>query len=307
MVFIALIFLGTIIACVVPGLPTASAPAPTPTVDSAQVEEMVAQTVSAAIAETEQSIPSPTPMIIDATSTPEVAFTPTPDSVDSISVSTMTNTPAPAVVSTATQANNPSQSDLAKQTDGSTLFTDARTGYTVKLPAGWLAVRVNGPEYQSALSSADASNPNIQQSLLSIKEENPNAFRLLALDTQANDIQSDFVSEARFVLDEKKTISLATDADLQAIARDIPASATAFRFEVTSVKIVTLASGMQIGVIEAKSSFANQAGTDVPIYQKQVFFKSKAGTQKIVFTTVDSLKGTLLPVFDGMLETIKSS
>lgn len=54
--FIALILSAVIIACVVPGLPIASAPAPAPIIDTGQVETMVAETVSAAIAQTEQAI-----------------------------------------------------------------------------------------------------------------------------------------------------------------------------------------------------------------------------------------------------------
>jgi len=185
------------------------------------------------------------------------------------------------------------------------LFADERSGYEIKLPAGWLAVRVNEQEYLDAFSLAEAADTNIQQSLLSVQAEDPNAFRLLVIDTQVAHIQNDFITEMRFVLDEQKIISLGSDADLQAIAREIPASAVVFRFEVTSVKIVTSASGTQFGVIEAKSSFTNPAGVDVPIFQKQVFFNAKTGTQSIIFTTVTDLKQTTLPAFDTMLETVK--
>jgi hypothetical protein len=281
--FIALIFLVIIAACVVPGLPTASAPVFAPTVDTSRIDTMVAETVSAAIAQTEQAQPA-------ATST--LASTSAPIS-----------TPAPT--ETPTLQASPSQSTLARQEDGSMLFADERAGYEIKLPAGWLAVRVNEQEYLDAFSLAEAANTSIQQSLLSVQAEDPNAFRLLAIDTQAAHIQNDFITEMRFVLDEQKIISLGSDADLQAIAREIPASAVVFRFEVTSVKIVTSAGGTQFGVIEAKSSFTNPAGADVPVYQKQVFFNAKTGTQSIIFTTVTDLKQTTLPVFDTMLETIK--
>ena len=109
----------------------------------------------------------------------------------------------------------------------------------------------------------------------------------------------------RFILDETKNIDLSSDADLQAIAEKVPASAAPFRFEVTSVEIITSPSGIQFGVIEAKSSFTSPTGADVPIYQKQVFFNGKSGTQSITFTTLVDLKETLLPAFDAMLETIK--
>jgi hypothetical protein len=299
---IALVFLAAIAACVVPGLPTTSAPIHAPTIDTGRVETMVAGTVSAAIAQTEQSAPSPTSEPISiSTSTPASTSTSIP-----ISVSTSTET-TPKTTAQATTQANPSQSTLTKQSDGSTLFVDERAGYEIKLPAGWLMVRVNEQGYLDAFSLEEAANANIQQSLLSVQNENPNIFRLLAIDTQPAHIQNDFVSDIRFVLDEKKAISLNSDADLQAIAKGISTSAAVFRFEVTSVKIVTSASGTQFGVIEAKSSFTNATGTDVTIYQKQVLFDVKTGTQSIIFTTVGGLKETLLPVFDVMLETIKIS
>jgi len=280
--FIAMIFLATI-ACVVPGLPTASAPVFAPTVDTGPIETMVAGTVSAAITQTALAQPTSTP-----TSTATATAT-----------ATATSTPAP------TETPTPqAQSTLTKQADGLILFADARAGYQIKLPAGWLAVRVNEQEYLDAFSLEEAANTNIQQSLLSIQTEDPNTFRLLAIDTKAAHIQNDFVTDMRFVLDEKKAISLSSDADLKAIADKVSASATVFRFEVTSVKIVTTASGTKLGVIEAKSSFENAAGANVAIYQKQVFFNTKSGTQSIIFTTVTDLKQTTLPAFDTMLETI---
>jgi len=307
MIFIALMFLATIVACVVPGLQTASTPIPASTVDPAQIDAMVAETVSVAMVQTEQSMPSPAPTPM-STSTPDSAITSTPTSTPTKATPQTTTSQATSQATATPQVTpqtNLSQSTLTKQSDGSMLFADDRAGYSVKLPADWLAVRVNGEEYQPAFSLKETSNTNIQQSLLSIKGEDPNAFRLLAVDTQAAHIQNDFVSDIRFVLDEKKSISLSTDADLQAIAQKIPASATVFRFEVTSVKIITSGNGTKFGVIESKSSFTNPAGANVPLYQKQVFFNAKTGTQSITLTTLSDLQGTILRIFDTMLETIK--
>jgi hypothetical protein len=287
--FIALTFLATITACVVPGLPTASAPLLAPTVDTGRIATMVAETVSAAITQTAQAQPTSTP-------NPTSTFTPT---------STSTSTSAPT--ETPTSKSSPSQSTLTNQGDGSTLFADQRAGYEIKLPAGWMAVRINEKEYLDAFSLAEAANTNIQQALLSVQNEDPNVLRLFAIDTKAAHIQNEFVTDTRFVLNEKKNISLNSDADLQALSTEISASATVFRFEVTAVKIATSANGTRFGVIEAKSSFTNPSGANVVIYQKQVFFNVKTGTQSIIFTTIADLKETLLPVFDAMLETISLS
>jgi hypothetical protein len=314
-VFIALAFLAAITACGLPGFQTESAPQPTLTVDAGQIETMVAGTVSAAIAQTEQARPTSTPIptstftsipTATATATSTLAPSPTVTAASATpSTTTSTATLSAAATGTATSQSSPAQSTLIKQADGLMLFTDERAHYEIKLPAGWTIVRVNEKEYPSAFLLAEAANVNVQQALLGIQNEDPNVLRLFALDTQAGHIQNEFVSDMRFVLDGNKSISLSSDADLQAIAAKISASAEVFRFEVTSVKVVTSASGKQFGVIETKSSFMNASDAEVGIYQKRVFFNVKNGTQSIILTTLTDLKNILLPTFDAMLETIK--
>ncbi len=272
--FIALAFLASITACVIPGLQPASVLTPAPTTDAGRIVTMVAETVSAAIAQTEQTRPTPTLV------------------------------PASTPIQTATPETITSGSTLTTQDDGSTVFTDAHAGYEITIPDGWLVVRINEQEYYDAWTLAEAADPNIQETLLGIKTEDPNTFRMLAIDTQDGHIQSEFVTDIHFIWDEQKEISFDSIEDLQVIANEIPATPTAFRFEVTTVQIIIAPNGIQFGVIEAKSSFTNTSGDEVNMYQKQVFFKAKTGTQSIIFTTVDGLKETTLPAFNAMLETI---
>jgi hypothetical protein len=213
----------------------------------------VAETVSAVLALTEQAQP---------TATATFSATPPP----------ISTTPAPTGTPTATA--NPSQSTLTQQADGSTLFIDERAGYKVTVPTEWLAVRVDQQEYLDAFSLEEAANENIQQSLLSVQGEDLNTFRLFAVDTQPTHIQNDFVTDMCFVLDEQKKIDLGSMAELLAIAEKIPASAQAFRFEVTSLVIINSPCGVKFGVIEAESSFTNQDGAEVPIYKKQIIFNT---------------------------------
>ena len=285
-ILIALTFLGAITACVVPGLPTSSTSLPTPTVDTGRIETMVAGTVSAAIVQTEQFAPVPASTTV---------FTAAP-------IAAITSTPAPT--ETPTAEPDPTLSQLIEQEDGSLLFVDERAGYQIELPAGWLVMRINEKEYLDAFSLEEAANPHVQQSLLSVQNENPDVLRLFAVDANPDHIKNEFVTEMRLGLNEELDMSLNSDEELQAIASEIPATADIFRFEVTSINIVTSASGMDIGVIEARSSFMSPTGSDVTIYQKQVFFNVPAGTQSITLTMVAELKDTFLPVLDEMLETV---
>jgi hypothetical protein len=263
---------------------------------------MVAATVSIAIAQTEQSAPSPAPAsVIIITATPTVTLPPT---ATAVFTSTPTASPAPTVIITPS-AESPSQSALTKLGDGSYLFSDTRAGYEVKLPANWTVMRIREKEFTDALNSVETtSNPHMQQALLGVQNEDPYILRLFAVDAQPAHIQNEFISDMRFTLDAGKNINLNSDVDLQAIAAKIPTSATVFRFEVTSVKLFNSAAGVQFGVIESQSSFTNNAGVDVPLYQKQVFFNTKGGIQSITLTTLANLKDTLLPVFDAIMETV---
>ena len=307
--FIAPIFLTIVLACVVPGLSTSSTstPMPTLTVDAGAIETMVAGTVSAAIAQTEQSMPGPATdsvIIITATPTPTSASTATSISTPT-STFTFTSTPTSTSTLTATstpEVLGPSKSLLYRREDGSVLFSDRLAQYEVKLPAGWLVVRINEKEYRDAFLLEESANTHIQQALLGVQNEDPNSLRLYAIDP--SHIQNEFVSDMRFVFDGTKRISMNSDVELQAIAAKIPETATVFRFEVTSVKIIKSARGMDLGVIETRSSFTSALGVDVPIYQKRVFFNVPAGMQSITFTTVTDLKEMLLPAFDAMFETV---
>jgi hypothetical protein len=272
--FFALIFLATVTACVVPGLATPTAPSLfAPTTDPGRLETMVAATVSAAIAETEQARPTPT---LVSTSEP---------------------------TQTATSEPITSGSTLTLQDDGATVFVDERAGYQITIPDGWLAVRVNEKEYYDAWNLAEAADPNIQAILLDMKAADPNIHRLRVIDTQDGHIQSDFVTDISFNLNEQRAFN--SIEDLQAIANELPDAPSAFSFEVATVQTIIAPSGIQFGVIEATSSFTNTSGDLVNIYLKQIVFKVKNGSQSVVFLTVEGLKESTLPAFDSMIETIK--
>jgi len=272
--FIAMIFLATITACVLPGLPTASAPVFAPTADSSRVETMVAGTVSAAILQTEQARPT---LLPTATTAP-----------------TASATSIPETISTA--------SSLTVQVDASTIFTDERAGYEITLPAAWLIMRINEQEYLDAWQLAEAADENIQKSLLSVQDADPNTLRLFAIDAQEGHVQNGFVTTIKFIWDEENPISLENDAELKVSAAAF--AATLPGFEVLSTKMITVDEAF-IGLVGLKSMDKNSDGVDVVVMHKLAVFNTKTGQMHITLSTVDALKETLFPVFDAMLATIK--
>ncbi len=272
--FAALILLTTILACVVPGLPAASQPAPTP---DTRLENMVAATVSAAIAQTEQAVPVPT-LAPDSTTTPMPTPSPTPDMDDSGSA-------------------------INRFEDGTAQFIDMRGGYEFSLPTGWLPIRIDSQEYLDAWLLPELSNPSMQRSLSSIEKMNPDEIRLFILDVQEGHTEIDFVANISLYWDKPNEMSLENDVDLKSAAATLPDMLPGL--EVTTTEISATASGLPIGVITSKTPVTTLEGVNVEMFQKQIFIKVDVGTLVITLTSTEELKQVVLPQFDAMIETFK--
>lgn len=269
-----LVLLGiAILACAMPGLPIASS-SPTP---DTRLERMVAETVSAALLLTQQAVPF-------ATEVPSA--TPAP---------TATNTPIPAVP---TQS---AESVLDKNTDGTSSFIDLGGKYQITIPMQWLALRINAPEYDQAGLLPEASIPAIQRSLSTIKNQDPNVFRLFMLDIAEEHLDSGFVTNINLVWDRQMEISLITDTDLKALAETLPGSLK--DAEVTGTELKATKNEIPYGVIMAKTPALTQEGVQIVVIQKLVFLDLPIGTLSITLSTTEKWQTTVEPSFDEIIES----
>jgi hypothetical protein len=263
----------TALACVVPGLPGASTPPPTP---DTRLERMVAETVDAAIELTRQAVPTATE-IPSATPQPTVTAT---------------------LAATATQA---AESVLDKNTDGSSTFIDLSAKYQITIPMQWLAVRINAPEFDAALQLPEAVNPAIQGSLAAIKNQDPNVFRLFMLDIAEEHIDGGFVTNVNLVWDPQMEVSFADDTDLKTLAESLPASLK--DSEVTGTELKATKNETPYGVITTRTPSVTQDGTSIVIYQTLTFFDLPVGTLSMTLTTTETWQETVEPSFDAILES----
>lgn len=277
MIFATTLLLLTTLACAVPGLSTPTA-APAPTTDPAQLEIIIAETVSAAITLTAQ-VPAPTQPPIS---------TPKPTATD------IPITPTPV-----------SQSSLSAQDDGTTLFTDDIAKFQMNVPPGWLPVRIDQPEYYDAFSLPTAADPAVQTALLNIKSQDPNIFRLFIYDLQDGHIQNEFVTNVNIVWTLQGKISLDSVDQLKEIAQSLPASIP--NISVKSTSISNNAAGIPLGIIQSEIPGKTSDGLDRVLVQKQVFINLNEGALTITFTTDQSIEDATLPFFDTMIDTVKST
>lgn len=265
----------TALACAVPGLNPAAPIPPTP---DTRLERMVAETVTAALVFTQQAAPS-------ATDVPSA--TPVP---------TITNTPV--VAATPTQS---AESVLDKNTDGTSSFIDLNGKYQMTIPMQWLALRINAPEYDIVLTLPETSDPAIQRSLTTIKNQDPNVFRLFMLDIAEEHIDSGFVTNVNLVWDQQMEVSLANDADLKGIAATLPTSLQGA--EVTSMGLNMTKNETPYGVITARTPAFTQDGAEIVVIQKLIFFDLPTGTLNVTLSTTEKWQSTVEPSFDGFIES----
>lgn len=263
-----------VLACAVPGLPSASSASPTP---DTRLERMVAETVSAALLLTQQAVPIPTEI---------PSATPLP---------TVTNTPIPAV---------PTASEdtvLDKNSDGTSSFIDLGGKYQITIPMPWLALRINSPEYDEAVLLPEASSPAIQRSLDTIKNQDSNVFRLFMLDIAEEHIDGGFITNINLVWDRQMEVSLATEADLQALAAALPSSLK--DAEVTATELKTTKKQIPYGVITAKTPALTQEGAQIVVVQKLIFLDLPVGTLTITLSTTEKWQSTVEPSLNEIIES----
>jgi hypothetical protein len=271
MIYAVSLLVLAVLACAMPGGGAASVP--TPTVDPAQLNAMVAETVAAVLQQT-ASAATPTQSV---TATIETTSTPT-------------STPL-------------QQSSIAAQADGTTLFADEKAGFSLTVPPGWLPVRIDQIEYYDAFSLPQAADPNIQTALMDINDLDPNVFRLFIFDLQDGHVQNGFVNNINVIWTLDSTLALETDAQIKATAQELPAVVSGLT--VTSAAVSETTSGIPLGVILSEIKGQNSEGAELALFQKQVFLNVEEGSLTITFTTEQGIKDATLPFFDMIVESIK--
>ncbi len=273
-IFAALLVLTITLACAVPAISPASIPPPTP---DTRLGTMVAETVSAALELTQQAQAIPTPTA-PPTSTAEPAATSTPEVLDT------------------------SASALRTEENGNVIFTDERSGYRIEVPYPWLALRINQQEYLDAWLLPEASNTAVQNILGDMQTMDPDRFRLFALDINEDHIDGGFVTNVNILWDDALEISLADEADLNAIAATYPESEPGV--EVLPVEIVALESGVTVGVITTRLPATTLDDVEILVVRKRVFIDLPTGTLIITLSTTETWQETAEPLFDTMIESL---
>jgi hypothetical protein len=258
-------------ACILPA-PSTDAPLPAPTADT-RLENMVALTVSSALEMTQQAIPTQTPV---PTRTAQPTVTSTPEAL--------------AVEST-----------LSKDEDGAIVFVDELAKYQITISSELMALRINQQEFLDAWLLPEASNSAIQNQLSTIQDQDPDRFRLFALDFNEEHIESGFVTNINFLWDDVSNLSieeslLQAKDDYLEIFPDV---------EIVENNEVVLQNEISVGLLMFKNKVTTLENVEIVVFQKQAFLLLPKGILMITLSGAESQIEFIEPLFDEMLESFR--
>jgi hypothetical protein len=204
-------------------------------------------------------------------------------------------TETPASVVAETPVVSQSGTSLSTLADGSTQFEDNVTGVKLTVPAGWKAVRLNGPEY-TQVWELTASDPVLQHALEEVQGLDPNQYRLFAFNTQSDYIYQGQGSQISVVFfqDDARTLEQVAEAERQ------PQVLTEYKLISSDFQIRP--DNHQLFIIDEQWQETSSTNELVRVYNKGVFFKVSSGTVAIELSVAFDIKHEVVPVFDQMIE-----
>ncbi len=223
-----------------------------------------------------------------ATPTPTYTITPTP---------TSTATPLP----TSTPASDVS---LEPQADGSELFIDPQTGFSLSIPSTWAGIPANVDDISQYMEKVSEDNPQLSQALSLLKEMDPNILRIMALDTNADHYTENYAPNFT-VISLKDPIS--TKMSLEKVVQ-VTGSAIKSQYPGASL----LDSGVEhvngdfsYGYHELQLQINAQAGKKVDVFQKQVYFLIQDYLVVITLSAPANSYEEALIEFNSIVETVQ--
>lgn len=241
--------------------------APVPVTNPSSVETSLASTARALAKQTETAL----------------GYTPTPSPVP-----TQTLTPTPKV--------SLYGSSLTMREDQTALFVDYKAGIQLVIPAGWLPLRVNEPEYYDAFThQVVLDNQAIWDHLTNIQDAEPDRFRLDAVDIREGHIPNGVISYINVIFEAGDMRSLEKWAQAEGNRRK-----PFVQFKRLSTSYPRTADGTRVLVID--QSWAS--GKSETVFYRGVFFSLPTGTVVLDFYTNNSFKDTVLPEFQEVVNSL---
>lgn len=202
---------------------------------------------------------------------------------------------APLTAPTETPVTSLAGTSLSRLEDGSTQFIDTIAGISLTIPAGWLVMRLNEPEFYQVWELT-VDDPILQSDLEGILNLDPAQYRLHAFNTQPDYVYQGEGSKIIFIFvrDDVRT--------LEQIAEDEKQPEVFTEYALISSEFQVRSDGLQLFMIEEQWQGTSSTNEQVMIYDKSVIFKVQSGTVMIDLFVPANISYEVIPAFDQMIE-----
>lgn len=236
-----------------------------------------------------------------------------PDALPTIVVLTanaaMTQTaavPSPMPAETPTRQPLTAVTTLETLPDGRTKFTDNEAGYEITFPAGWLTLRPNSEEFNSALIGKAAGNEALKYQMeYDLGDYEPELDRLYSYPLRP-DIEKNFAfgySELEWHTTDSAPID---ESEMGHVVRTAESSSTTPGFRVDTARVYENANQVKLIEVGGQFSLTNNEGTVIPYYYTAVYFKpASESTVLVVFSYFKDYQQLLQPDANSVITSIK--
>lgn len=193
---------------------------------------------------------------------------------------------------------------LEQMPDGSTKYTDNEAGIEVVFPAGWLTLRANSDEFNSALKKEALKNELLRAQMeLDLREYKPDLDRLYSYPLRP-DIEKNTAFGFSKLRWDSEDSELIDESSMGSVVRNLESSGAIPGLRVDTAQVYE--NGHQVKVIEIGGlfSFSNDLGEIIPFYYSAVFFKPTSSS--IVRISLVYLKDYKPQLYEDVTSIINS-
>lgn len=218
------------------------------------------------------------------TPTPSPTVTPSP-------TATLTHTPSPTPLPTGT--------NLEKQSDGMTLFTDYDNRYKLTLPSEWLAIPFQKDAYSQAMDKLAKESPQLAAAADAFKNMDPTMFRLVALNTNLNYTKNTFASNLNITAYENDVLAKMPLAFVTGAVED-QLTQSGFKVLTQGVNTVENSHGLEIEYIDTeRTALGNK------VVQRIFVFQNNGKLMMIAVTTLADFSEDLFAEGEAICKSVE--
>jgi hypothetical protein len=188
--------------------------------------------------------------------------------------------------------------------NGSTKYTDNEAGFEITYPVGWLTLRPNSDEFNSALANEAVKNDMLRDQMAADQADYEAGVDRLYSYPLLPDIEKNFAfgfSNTEWNLNDPKPVD---ENSMGELVRALESSGAIPGFRADTAKVYENASGVKILEVGGQFSMSDGQGGILPFYVTIVFFKPASDSTIRITSTY--LKDYKLPISTDVMSVITS-